>query len=95
MAPSCDSKASPLSCSPLLFLLSHLSPAVKLTTLNFCVCVVAIIMAHTRFGNYSVGRGVETLAMLQSGGVEVGSTVSTLPTNDQIIAWGRTVLGMA
>jgi hypothetical protein len=32
--------------------------------------------------------------VLQSGGVEVGSSVSTLPTNDQIIAWGRSVLGM-
>jgi hypothetical protein len=48
----------------------------------------------TPFGNYSVGKGSTVLSKLQSGGVEVGSTVTTLPSNDQIITWGREVLGI-
>lgn len=49
---------------------------------------------YTPYGNASVScNGAEVpLADLQAGGVELGSTVDVLPSNEQIIAWGKAIL---
>jgi len=52
---------------------------------------------YTATGNISIpcGKGtVFTLEQYQSMGYDIGSTVSKLPTNDQIIAWGKQLLDL-
>jgi hypothetical protein len=54
---------------------------------------------YTPFGNCSVNGNKNnpqgtSIDKLQGGGVEAGSTCGMLPSNDQILQWGRAKLGM-
>ena len=62
-----------------------------------CMLDLSANAYYTPFGNATVscGRSDVLLKDLQKGGVDPGSTSAGLPSNDQIIAWGRAVLGMA
>jgi hypothetical protein len=50
---------------------------------------------YTPFGNATLKcGGGASIAQLQAGGVEAGSTSDKLPTNAQIIGWGREKMGL-
>ena len=58
-----------------------------------CALNLARNKYYTPYGNATVNKDVP-FAKLQSGGVERGSSVASLPSNDAIIAWGREKLDM-
>ena len=67
---------------------SHLKGLVPFTANNHL---------YTAAGNISIPCGKNTTLILkqyQAMGYDVGSTVSKLPTNDQIISWGKQLLGL-
>lgn len=63
---------------------------------QMCVTNLSNNQYYTPYGNASIqcGDGYVPLADLQKGGIELGSFVKTLPSNDQVVAWGRQVLDM-
>jgi len=61
-----------------------------------CALNLANNSYYTPWANASLNKknSEVPLAKLQAEGVEVGSTDNALPSNEQIVAWARTKLGM-
>lgn len=60
-----------------------------------CMCNMANNDYYTPFANATLScDDMVLLEDLQAGGVEMGSTNSPLPSNDDILSWARDVLGM-
>ena len=62
-----------------------------------CMCHVSHNEYYSPFGNASMkcDGGNVPLVSLQAAGIEAGSTVDLLPSNDQIVAWAREALRWA